>query len=313
MAQVDPEIARSMALLPVLDFAHPAAVRVKMDRFIKLLSASGLRPMHDPNVEVEDCRTTCGVPLRIYTPRQGRTPRPVIVYFHGGAFVLGDLDFEHPRCLEMARETGAVVVAVDYRLAPEHPFPAPFDDCWATFTWVSQNEELEIDRGQVAVAGASAGGALAAAVCLMARDRGIRGPRFQLLLYPVIDDRMITPSMAEFVNIPGWNRTSSEHMWSHYLGKERGQVLPYAAPARAHGLRGLPPAYIMTADQDALRDEGIEYARRLIEDGVPAELHHYPCTFHGFDTMANGEVSRRARAESYAALRKALDSGPARG
>jgi acetyl esterase/lipase len=119
--------------------------------------------------------------------------------------------------------------------------------------------------------------------------------------------------MSAFVDIPGWNRTSSEHMWSHYLGEERRRVSPYAAPARADDLRGLPPAYVMTADQDALRDEGIQYAWRLIEAGVPTELHHYPGTFHGFDTLTNTELSRRARAEHYAALRKALDPAPARG
>src|SRR5207244_10207260 len=120
-----------------------------------------------------------------------------ILYFHGGAFVLGDLNFEHPRCLEMARETGAVVISADYRLAPEHPFPAAVEDCWATFTWITETQDLEkdlgIDRAQVAVAGASAGGALAAAIALMARDRAVPGPRFQLLLYPVMDDRLTTP------------------------------------------------------------------------------------------------------------------------
>jgi len=296
-----------MALLPVLDFAHPAAVRARMSRFIKLLAVAGLRPMQDPRVEVQDRLTSSGVPVRVYTPRERRAQPPAIVYFHGGAFVLGDLDFEHPRCLEMAQQTGAVVISTDYRLAPEHPFPAPFEDCWATFTWVTQGAELDIDPARVSVAGASAGGALAAAVSLMARDRAVPGPCFQLLLYPVIDDRMTTRSMSAFVDIPGWNRISSEHMWSHYLGNQRGQVSPYAAPARAGDLRGLPPAYVMTADLDALRDEGIQYARRLIEAGVPTELHHYPGTFHGFDTVANAEIAHRARAESYAALRKALD------
>jgi acetyl esterase len=296
-----------MALLPALDFAQPAEVRARMDRFIKLLTVAGLRRMQDPAVEVQDRLTPSGVPVRIYTPHERRGRPPAILYFHGGAFVLGDLDFEHPRCLEMARRTRAVVISADYRLAPEHPFPASFDDCWATFLWVTQAAELIIDPTRVAVAGASAGGALAAAVSLMARDSTVPGPCFQLLLYPVIDDRMTTPSMSAFVDIPGWNRISSEQMWSHYLGNERGHVLPYAAPARAHDLSGLPPAYIMTADQDALRDEGIEYARRLIEAGVPTELHHYPGTFHGFDTLANAELAHRARAESYSALRRALD------
>jgi acetyl esterase len=299
-----------MALLPVLDFAHPPTVRAQMDRFIRLSVAAGLRSMQDPGVEVQDRVGAPGVPIRVYTPREHRSPPPAIIYFHGGAFVLGDLDLEHPRCLEMARQTGAVVVSAGYRLAPEHPFPAPLEDCWATFNWVTQAGELEVDVARVAVAGASAGGALAAAVSLVARDRGGRMPRFQLLLYPVIDDRMTTQSMSVFVDIPGWNRKNSEHMWAHYLGRERKNVSPYAAPSRAHDLRCLPPAYIMTADQDALRDEGIQYAQRLMEAGVPTELHHYPGTFHGFDTLASNDLTSRARAEHYAALRKALDSEP---
>src|SRR4051812_15916972 len=134
---MDLEIARTMAVLPALDFAEPATVRARMDRFIKLSAAAGLRPMQDPGVAVQDRLTASGVPVRIYTPRERRASPPAIVYFHGGAFVLGDLDLEHPRCLEMARQTGAVVVAAGYRLAPEHPFPTPCNDCWATFTWVS--------------------------------------------------------------------------------------------------------------------------------------------------------------------------------
>jgi acetyl esterase/lipase len=298
-----------MELLPTLDYGDPRAVRNKMKRWIKLSASAGFWRSEDPDVEVHDRIASAGVPVRFYVPHPQREPSPAILYFHGGAFVIGDLDFEHPRCLEMAKSTGAVVISVDYRLAPEHPFPAGLDDCYAAFTWtLMAAEELGIDASRVAVAGASAGGALAAAVTLMARDR--RGPRpaFQLLLYPVTDDRMVTPSMSTFIDTPGWNRRNSEHMWSHYLGERRGRDVPspYAAPTRANDLRNLPPAYVMTAETDALRDEGLQYARALVEAGVPTELHHYPGTFHGFDTLVNAEVSHRARTEQYAALRRAL-------
>jgi acetyl esterase len=303
---LDRDIARTMALLPDLDFAQPVEVRTRMARFIQLLAAAGLRVMEDPSVDVRDATIPSGPRVRIYRPRLGRERPSAIVYYHGGAFVLGDLEFEHPRCLEMARQTGSVVISVDYRLAPEYPFPAGFEDCWTALQWVFQNGDLGIDTQRVAVAGASAGGALAAAVCLKARDHGGPHPCFQLLIYPVIDDRMNTQSMMDFATIPGWNRVRSEYMWLHYLGKDRCCVSPYAAPARADEVRGLPSAYIMTAELDALRDEGICYAHRLIAAGVPTELHHYPGAFHGFDTLSRAELSRRACNEQYAALREAL-------
>ncbi len=308
---VEPEIKRAMALLPAFDYADPRAVRARMDRYIRLSAGAGLWNSADDAVEVIDrCIGSVGeVPVRLYIPRERMEKPPAIVYFHGGAFVVGHLDFEHPRCLEMARATGGAVIAVDYRLAPEHPFPAGLEDCCAAFAWtLASADELGIDASRVAVAGASAGGALAAAVALMSRDRGERQPRFQLLLYPVTDNRLITASMAAFVDTPGWNRRNSEHMWRHYLaGSEPFEACsPYAAPAHSKDLRGLPPAYVMTAGFDALRDEGLQYAQRLIEAGVPTELHHYPETFHGFDTLADTAVSRRARAEHYAVLGRAL-------
>jgi acetyl esterase/lipase len=317
---VETELKRAMALLPAFDYGDPRAVRAKMDRYLRLSAGAGLWTATDPAIEVVDRRagaaTAPQVPVRLYIPRERVGTSSAIVYFHGGAFVIGHLDFEHPRCLEMAKATGSVVIAVDYRLAPEHPFPAGLEDCYAAFAWtLAAAGELGVDASRVAVAGASAGGALAAAVALMARDRGEPLPSFQLLLYPVTDDRLITTSMTAFVDIPGWNRRNSEHMWRHYLGGNLGGNLgdrapavcsPYAAPARADDLRGLPPAYVMTVDFDALRDEGLQYAQRLIEAGIPTELHHYPGTFHGFDTLVDTTVSRRARAEHYAVLSRAL-------
>jgi len=310
---VEPEIKRAMALLPAFDYGDPRAVRAKMDRYIRLSAGAGLWTSTDDAIEVIDRRigsdTVPEVPVRLYIPRQRAGTCPAIVYFHGGAFVVGHLDFEHPRCLEMAKATGSVVIAVDYRLAPEHPFPAGLEDCYAAFAWtLAAAGELGIDASRVAVAGASAGGALATAVALMARDRGEPTPAFQLLLYPVTDDRLLTTSMTAFVDTPGWNRRNSEHMWRHYLGGAgpHEACSPYAAPARSEDLRGLPSAYVMTVGFDALRDEGLQYAQRLIEAGIPTELHHYPETFHGFDTLIDSAVSRRARAEHHAVLCRAL-------
>ncbi len=299
-----------MALLPRLDYADPAAVRAKMYRYTRLSQHSGLWKGTDPRVEFVNRAVVSpagvSIPTRIYFPIRRSTPGPAIVFYHGGAFVIGDLDFEHGRCLEMAAETNCVVVSADYRLAPEHPFPAGFDDCYAVYEWTIANAtELSVDPRRVALAGASAGGALAAAVALAARDRELANAAFQLLLYPVIDDRMITESMMTLIDIQGWNRRNSEHMWRHYLAGS-SETSPYAAPARATDLKGLPPAYVMTAELDALRDEGIEYAKRLLAAGVPVELHDFAGAFHGFDTLAAGPVAELARAEQYSRLRTAL-------
>lgn len=306
------ELKDVMSMLPRLDYSDPVAARSEMSRFIRLSTMLGSHTLTDSEVDVVDriCPSdgTSTVRVRLYVPRDLVKPAAAVIYFHGGAFVLGDLEIEHPRCLEMTKETKAVVVAADYRLAPEYPFPAAITDCYAVYLWaIAEADELGIDVSRIAVAGSSAGGALAAAVALMSRDRGDRVPAFQSLLYPVIDDRMITPSMIHFVDIQGWNRRNSEHMWTHYLGERIGKdVSPYAAPARSRDLRGLPPAYVMTADYDALRDEGINYAQSLLQAGVRVELHHYPETFHAFDTTAVSEVSRRARREHYTVLCQAL-------
>lgn len=310
MPNLEPEMQRALELVPRLDFTDPLAVRAAMDGFLQMAIAAGIWPSKDDAVEVIDRRAgSSGIAVRLYLPRERPEVSPAVLYCHGGAFVLGNLDLEHPRCLEMAKTTGFVVISVDYRLAPEHPFPAAVEDCWTVFDWaVSSAAELGIDGSRVAVAGASAGATLAAAVALMARDRGGLAPRFQLLLYPVTDNRLTTPSMTAFVDIPGWNRRNSEHMWRHYLGGADPSAAssPYAAPARSEDLRNLPPAYVMTSDFDAVRDEGLEYAQRLIEAGVPTELHHYPGTFHAFDTLSDTAMSRRARAECYAVLGRAL-------
>ncbi len=228
------------------------------------------------------------------------------MFFHGGAFVLGDRYTEELRCLRYAAEADCVIVSVDYRLAPEHRFPAGVDDCYAGLEWtVSHAAELGIDRSRVGVGGSSAGGALAAAVALMARDRGGPSLVVQILNYPVIDDRMQSVSMRSFDATPMWTSGATADMWQHYLGdpEGRGDVSAYAAPGRASDLSGLPPAYVLTAELDPLRDEGIEYATRLMAAGVPTELHTVAGACHGFDIIAaRGALGQRAIDEQVRAL-----------
>ncbi|MAG31038.1 MAG: esterase [Deltaproteobacteria bacterium] len=224
------------------------------------------------------------VRVLLYRPKGMKGRLPILLHFHGGAFC-----FMHPESfagMEANWSLGhrCVVVSIDYRLAPEHPFPAGSEDCYAGLLWVVANaDELEVDLDRLVVTGGSAGGALSAAVTLMARDRG--GPKIasQALMIPVLDDRLRTPSHHQSVDAPGFNAAGNEGMWLHYLGEDadRGKTSPYAAPARAEDLSGLPPAFIQTNGLDPLRDEGIEYALRLLAAGVSVELYNCPGAYHG--------------------------------
>jgi acetyl esterase len=212
-------------------------------------------------------------------------------------------------CLRIAAQIEAVVVSVEYRLAPEHRFPSGVEDCYTALTWVAEHaDELGIDRERLGVGGESAGGGLAAAVALMARDRGGPALCFQWLGIPEIDDRLNTPSAVAFVDTPQWDRRAAEISWNHYLGPGvpgTDGVSPYAAPARATDLSGLPPAFVTACEFDPLRDEGLTYALRLIQAGVPTEVVHYPGTFHGAH-LIKSVVSDRMLADQTAALRRGL-------
>ena len=248
------------------------------------------------------------VPVRLYRPTGATGALPVLVMLHGGGFWLGDLEMVHRGCVRTADRVGCQVVSVDYRLAPEHPFPAGVEDCYAVTAWVAaQAAELGVDPGRVAVGGGSAGGALSAAVALMARDRGGPALCFQQLVIPVIDDRMTSASMVEFTDTPMFNRPAAEMMWAFYLGADHGDdVSPYAAPGRADDLTGLPPAYVETAEFDCLRDEGLEYGLALLRAGVSVELHNVPGTFHGSEMVHQAPASVRSFAARDAALARAF-------
>jgi acetyl esterase/lipase len=212
-------------------------------------------------------------------------------------------------CEHLVAAVDAVVVSVEYRLAPEHPFPAGPDDAYAVLRWLAASaEELGVDASRIAVAGRSSGGGTAAGAVLMARDRGEVEVAFQMPLYACLDDRLVTPSSHEIQDPRSWNRTLMDNAWDAYLGPMRGaDVSPYAAPARAEDLSGLPPAYVQVGELDVLRDENVAYAQRLLQAGVPTELHVYPGAFHGFDVLVpDAEISRRAIEERDAALRRAL-------
>jgi acetyl esterase/lipase len=245
--------------------------------------------------------------VRVYRPEQGGEPRPGLLYLHGGGFVLGSIETEEINATSLARDLGIVVASVDYRLAPEHPFPAGLDDCTAALSWLHRHaEEFGLDTTRLGVYGQSAGGGLAAALALRARDRGGPPISFQFLGIPELDDRLDTPSMRAFVDTPLWNRPNAVLSWRHYLGELDGEVPYEAAPARAPDLSGLPPAYVSAMEFDPLRDEAIDYASRLLRAGVPTELHVFPGTFHGCTFIAGVAITQRVHEEGLAALRRAL-------
>jgi len=311
---IDPELAAFVDLLPAFDLSDLAAARAAFEEMIaqvqiELPEADGL--------EIED-RLIPGwegepdVAVRVYRPQSagaGATTVPGIVFIHGGGFMIGSVETEHIGAVLVAADAGAVVVSVDYRLAPEHPYPAALHDCYAALTWLhGEAGALGVDPGRVAVVGASAGGGLSAAVALLARDIGGPPICFQLLQIPELDDRLETPSMQRFVDSPLWNRPLAVQSWTAYLGDRYGapDVPAHAAPSRATDLGGLPPAYISTAENDPLRDEGIAYALGLLHAGVSVELHQFPGTFHGSALVTTAAVSRRAQREAALVLRRAL-------
>ncbi|HEX4015447.1 MAG TPA: alpha/beta hydrolase fold domain-containing protein [Frankiaceae bacterium] len=309
---LDPEIA---SILPFLPAAPEGATIQDARKELEAMLGVGAPAPGEENLAVTH-RAIPGpdgapdVPVIIYRPKSASGLLPAVVDFHGGAFIMGSAQMDHMANVRIAKEANAVVVSVDYRLAPEHPFPAGVEDCYAGLLWTHANAtELGIDTSRVAITGGSAGGALAAAVALMARDR--KGPAicFQALGIPVTDDRLETWSSRTFVATPMFNRPGAENMWVSYLGAgyEGRETSPYAAPNRATDLSGLPPAYVQTMELDPLRDEGIEYAKRLMEAGVSVELHSYPGTFHGSGLAMQAAVSRRSAKELTDVLAKVLN------
>ncbi|MEV4225440.1 alpha/beta hydrolase [Nonomuraea sp. NPDC049725] len=251
------------------------------------------------------------IPLLICRPAEAATPVAAVYYIHGGGMIGGThrMIGVDP-LLDMATELGLAVVSVDYRLAPEHPHPAPVEDCYAGLLWtVEHAADLGIDPSRLLVAGPSAGGGLAAAVVLLARDR--KGPALagQLLNCPLLDDRNNTPSSLQMAGLDVWDHARNEMGWTALLGEQRGglDVSPYAAPARATDLSGLPPAFIDVGSAETFRDEGVTYATRIWQAGGKAELHVWPGGFHGFDVMVpQAMLSQDAKTARLRWLRRTL-------
>jgi len=254
-----------------------------------------------------------GLPLgvRVYTSNAGRSERPGFYWIHGGGLIQGDVSISDPWCAQVADELDAVVASVEYRLAPEFPYPIPLEDCYAGLIWFfEQATALEIDTTKIAIGGSSAGGGLAAGLALLARDRGKVQPCFQQLSAPMLDDRSETRSSHMITDTRIWNRASNAVGWNAYLsGNAWGDDVPaYAAPARATDLSGLPPAIITVGDLDLFVDEDVAFAQALLHAGIPTELHTYPGALHGSTGLVpESDISRRWRRDELAALDRALN------
>lgn len=227
------------------------------------------------------------ITARLYRPDDARSDSatPALVYLHGGGFVLGTLDGSDELCRAIAAGSGWTVVSLEYRLAPENPYPAALEDCVDAYAWLLRSApDLGIDPARIAIGGDSAGGNLAAALCLYRRDEGSALPVAQVLAYPAVDDTFTRPSWSDFADAPLLGAAEGRWFWEQYVGAGHLGGDPLAAPMRAESLRGLPPALIITAEVDPIRDDAEAYAQRLREEGVPVSSTRYDGVFHGFFT-----------------------------
>jgi acetyl esterase/lipase len=311
-ARTDDTHREVLGFLPpdLMDFTHLESAAAQ------LMAMLNSAPVELPSsVTIEDHTVAAGdgheILVRVYRPRSPRPSSPCLYWMHGGGLVLGNVSMDDARCAEIVERLDIVVASVEYRLAPAFAFPIPLEDCYTGLTWLfGSTDALGIDPGRVAIGGGSAGGGLAASLALLARDRGHLYPCFQLLRYPMIDDRNSTPSSHEVHDLRVWNRAANLVGWGAYLGDRAGtdDVSPYAAAARATDLSGLPPAIVTVGELDLFLDEDIDYAQRLLAAGVSTELHVYSKCIHGSDALVpHAEASQRWKRDEMEALHRALN------
>lgn len=313
---VDPQLAPLLDQFPALDLDPETLPQIRAMTAEMFEQQRALIPEY-PDIEVQERHVPGAegdpdVRVLVYLPRSAPRPLPILLWIHGGGYVIGSANQDDPQVKAIVAEVGCAAVSVDYRLAPETPHPGPVEDCYAALRWLHDHAaELGIDAGRIAIGGASAGGGLAAALGLLTRDRAAIPLAFQLLIYPMLDDRTVSaadphPHTGEFI----WTHGANHFGWSSLLAQEprSAGISPYAAAARADTLAGLPPTYLCVGALDLFLEEDLEYARRLLRAGIPTELHVYPGAYHGFNMVAEAEVSQSFNRDSINALRRALRS-----
>lgn len=284
------------------------SVEAAREAYLMLSAISGAPADLASITDIEVPGPSGSIPVRVYTPEAEEGPLPLVVYLHGGGFTIGSIETHDLPCQQLSDRSGCIVASVDYRLAPEHPFPAAIDDSWAATAWLAAHAgELGADPKALAVAGDSAGGNLAAVVTHLAADAGSPHIAFQLLIYPAVDARMSYPSIKENGDIPFLSEDSMQWFWTNYSGGQDIALDPKASPLERTDLSGLPPAMVITAEFDALRDEGEAYAERLAAAGVQTDQRRYGGMPHAFFQMGGlVEPARLAMADAAEALRRAL-------
>ncbi|PKJ52829.1 alpha/beta hydrolase [Bacillus sp. SN10] len=283
--RVNPELLPGLEMYPDQDL-RPECLQAMREEAARVFPATVVDESLSLIDEVIEGPDANPVRLKIYRPKSNNEALPALLWIHGGGYILGSINDNEDLCVKFAKEVGCVVVSVDYRLAPEHPYPAPIEDCYAALKWIADSAEtLNVDSNRIGVAGVSAGGGLTAALTLLARDRQYPSICFQMPLYPMIDDRNNTPSTNEIKEGFVWNQKSNEAGWKMYLGELYGtdHIPAYAAAARAEDYRNLPYTYTCVGQLDPFRSETLTYVTKLAEAGVDVEFHLYPGAYHGFE------------------------------
>lgn len=310
---VDPELLSLLDAFPTSTISQENLSEIRAETDQRFPVAAADEAQESISMQERHVPGPVGAPdvlVRIYHPAAAVGAAPALLWIHGGGFILGSAAEDDPVVRTIVAATGCAAVSVDYRLAPEAPFPAGIEDCYAALTWLHDHAgALGIDPGRLAIGGASAGGGLAACLGLLVRDRGEIPLALQILIYPMLDDRTAVsddtnPYTGQYI----WTRESNHFGWASYLGADPGgpDVSPYAAAARAARLEGLPATFICTGALDLFMEEDLEYARRLMRAGVPTELHVYPGAYHGFDLVPEAQVSRSFTRDYLSALRRGL-------
>jgi len=308
-SKVRPDLQVAVKMSPSLHYSSKNLWLIRL--LISLIPApKAPKDVSIKNIKIDNKGGSASIRLRIYQPANHTSAAPVLIWMHGGGYIIGKPEMEDTLCIQFVRELGISIVSVDYRLAPKHPFPAGLDDCYSALMWAKHNsKQLGFDATRIAVGGTSAGGGLAAALTQLAYDRKEVSPIFQLLTYPMLDDRTVLRTDIDDSNSPTWSQKSNRFGWESYLAKKYGsdEIPTYSVPARREDLSGLPPAWIGVGTLDVFYKEDMAYAQRLKEAGVACDLNIVEGAFHGFDVFdPQLSIVQEFRKSQIAALRKYL-------